>query len=277
MPIFFNSILIEAGFDLGDVRLLRHKDNRAEKGRSPYELWRDDHDKFDLYQATQSIKNGSKLKASNWASFVGTPGDETLFVGIYSVKNRRLLEQDTPMPHRDGIDRAGSCYFYDLVLESRLSDLIGILLIDWGNGDCAWIQRADKQNKLITELRTKFSEPEFPGFLNFIQHLSKLKKLPKSWISVLQSSRGVYLLTCPKTKEQYVGAAYGDGGFWARWQDYIQTGHGGNVALKSHDPSDYQVSILEVAGTASSETDILKMEGLWKLKLQSREMGLNRN
>jgi hypothetical protein len=87
----------------------------------------------------------------------------------------------------------------------------------------------------------------------------------------------VYLLTCPKTKEQYVGAAYGDGGFWARWQDYIQTGHGGNVALKSHDPSDYQVSILEVAGTASSDTDILKMEGLWKLKLQSREMGLNRN
>ena len=38
-------------------------------------------------------------------------------------------------------------------------------------------------------------------------------------------------------------------GFWGRWQDYIQTGHGGNLGLKSRDPSDYQISILEVAGT----------------------------
>lgn len=276
MPIFFNSILLAAGFDLGDIRLLRHKDNRAARGRSPYELWRDDRDKFDLYQATQSINHGSKLKAAYWASFVGTPGDDTLFVGTYSVKNCKLLEQDTPMPHRDGIDKAGSCYFYDLMLESRLSDLIGRLLIDWGPGDRAWIQRADKQNKLITELREKFTEPEFPGFLNFIEPLSKLDKLPKSWIGALQASRGVYLLTCPKTKEQYVGSAYGDGGFWSRWQDYIRTGHGGNVALKIRNPSDYQVSILEVAGSASAKDDIIRMERLWMLKLQSREMGLNR-
>lgn len=276
MPIFFNTILLAAGFDLGDIRLLRHKDNRAAKDRSPYELWRDDRDKFDLYQATQSINHGSKLKAAYWASFVGTPGDETLFVGIYSIKNCKLLEQDTPMPHRDGIDKAGSCYFYELLLESRLGDLIGRLLIDWGPGYKAWIQRADKQDKPITELRTSFMEPGFPGFLNFIEPLSKLNKLPKSWIGALQSSRGVYLLTCPRTKEQYVGAAYGEGGFWARWQDYIETGHGDNVLLKSRNPSDYQVSILEVAGTASAKEDIITMERLWMSKLQSREMGLNR-
>ena len=66
-------------------------------------------------------------------------------------------------------------------------------------------------------------------------------------------------------------------GFWGRWQDYIQTGHGGNVALKSRDPSDYHVSILEVAGTALTPDDIMKLEMQWKLKLQSIEMGLNRN
>jgi hypothetical protein len=49
------------------------------------------------------------------------------------------------------------------------------------------------------------------------------------------------------------------------------------VALKSRDASDYQVSILEVAGTASTPDDIIKMEIRWKSKLQSREMGLNRN
>ncbi|MHB9027696.1 MAG: GIY-YIG nuclease family protein [Candidatus Latescibacterota bacterium] len=57
---------------------------------------------------------------------------------------------------------------------------------------------------------------------------------------------------------------------------YMQDGHGGNVGLKSRDPSDYQVSILEVAGSSATEKDILRMEGLWQSKLQSYEMGLNR-
>jgi hypothetical protein len=32
-----------------------------------------------------------------------------------------------------------------------------------------------------------------------------------------------------------------------------------------------------VAGTALTTEEIIKMETRWKLKLQSREMGLNRN
>ncbi len=99
---------------------------------------------------------------------------------------------------------------------------------------------------------------------------SRLDRLPTVWQQVLKNSKGVYLLTCPKTKEQHVGSATAE-------QDYIQTGHGGNVALKSRDPSDYQASILEVAGTASTTDEIIGMEVQWKSKLQSREMGLNKN
>lgn len=276
MPITFNTVLREAGLPLADVRLLRHKENRSARGRTPYELWRDNRQQFDLYQSTQNVKNRTKLKARYWASFLGTPSDETLFIGVYGVKNRELLEQDTPRPHMDGVDRAGRCDVYELTLEKALGDLIGKLFIDWGPGARSWIQRPDRRNKPITELRTDFKEPDFPGFLNFMKALSELTKLPKSWIVVLQSSGGIYLLTCPKTKEQYVGSATGEEGFWGRWQDYVQTGHGGNLALKSRDPSDYQVSILEVAGTASTRDDIIRMEERWKSKLQSKEMGLNR-
>lgn len=46
---------------------------------------------------------------------------------------------------------------------------------------------------------------------------------------------------------------------------------------KSRNPSDYQVSILEVAGTSSTDDDIRGMEQRWKVKLQSNEIGLNRN
>jgi hypothetical protein len=66
----------------------------------------------------------------------------------------------------------------------------------------------------------------------------------------------------------------GSGG---RWQEYARTGHGGNIALKIRDPSDYQVSILEVAGSSATAEKIGIMEGRWQSKLQSREMGLNRN
>lgn len=110
-----------------------------------------------------------------------------------------------------------------------------------------------------------------------METLSRLDKLPLGWVTALKNTRGIYLLTCPRTKEQYVGAAIGMDGFWGRWQNYVQTGHGGDVALKSREPSDYQVSILEVAGSSATVEDIITMETLWKKKLQSREMGLNRN
>jgi hypothetical protein len=155
--------------------------------------------------------------------------------------------------------------------------LKGKVFIAWGDGTRAWVQRAEKQNKPVIDVRPEFKEPEFPGFLNFVSPLSKIQGLPKTWSENLKNAAGVYLFTCPKTKEQYVGSASGGEGFWHRWMQYVTNNHGGNVALKSRDYSDYQVSILEVAGSASSIDDIMKMECRWKQKLQSRDMGLNRN
>lgn len=62
-----------------------------------------------------------------------------------------------------------------------------------------------------------------------------------------------------------------------RWNSYATNGHGGNYVLKRRTRSDYQVTILEVAGSAATEQDIHDMESRWKLKLLSREMGLNKN
>lgn len=181
------------------------------------------------------------------------------------------------MPHVDEVAEAGAEDVYQLTLDNRFANLDGKLFVEWGPGKRSWIQRADSKNKPIIELRTAFKEPDFPGYLNFVESLSRLDRLPIGWISALKSSKGIYLLTCPRTKEQYVGKADGENGFWGRWQAYIHTGHGGNVALKSRDPADYQVSILEVSGTAVSSEEIYAMESQWKSKLQSREMGLNRN
>ncbi len=213
----FNTLLTEAGIPLADVCLLRHQDNRADKGRTPYELWRDTRPGFDRYQSRQSVAKRQQLSRRHWVSFVGTPNNETLFVGVYEVKYRGLLERDEPMVYRDDIDKAGSCDVYDVTFEKALGDLIGKVLVDWGLGARAWVQHADRRNKPIMELRREFKEPDFPGFLNFIEPLSRLDKLPKDWVSVLRSSRGYTCSPAPRPKssisvQQVVRTASGAAG-----------------------------------------------------------------
>lgn len=278
MPILFNSVLSQFNVKPSETILLRHQDKRRGTIREPYELWRDDRTAFECYQSVQSIENGPKLKrALTWVAFVATPDGSTVLAGVYNATYKGRLAESTPQPHRNGVDLAGTVDAYDLRRDERFADLEGKVFVEWGDGTRAWVQRAENQNKVVTELRPEFKEPEFPGFLNFVKPLSHVSELPKTWVETLKHASGVYLLTCPKTKEQYVGSASGEDGFWHRWTEYVQTGHGGNVALKSREYSDYTVSILEVAGSSSNIDDILKMESRWKLKLQSREMGLNRN
>ena len=118
---------------LGDVRLLRHKDKRATKGRNPYELWRDNRSQFELYQSGQGIDNRKTLSSPYWAVFIVNLNDETMFGGIYRVKYGGLWDKDTPMPHiAGGIQKAGGCDGYDLALNDAMCDLIGKLFIDWG-------------------------------------------------------------------------------------------------------------------------------------------------
>jgi hypothetical protein len=88
---------------------------------------------------------------------------------------------------------------------------------------------------------------------------------------------GVYLLTCLETGEQYVGSAYGEGGFLGRFLTYAATNHGGNKLLKARAPKPYQVSILEVMSPSSTPEEVIQMEALWKAKLGSRAFGLNGN
>lgn len=275
MALRFNMLLADAGIDPADVRLLRHQD--VIQGRTVYRLWRDFPAGFEEYQSGQAAVQRARFAAPYWASFVAGPGGETLFVGLYRVEAStnvaepfvsQLLQSPVPALEVD---------LYALTQMPALSEFIGALSIEWGDGARSWVQRADRQDKPIVELRRSISEPAFPGYGAFMAQLSEIESLPASWRTALSASRGIYLLTCPHTNEHYVGAAVGSDGFWGRWLDYVRSGHGGNVGLKSREVSDYRVSILETVGSSATEGDILALEARWKAKLQSREMGLNRN
>ena len=105
--------------------------------------------------------------------------------------------------------------------------------------------------------------------------MDEIEFLPESWQGALSSVSGVYLLVCPTTGEQYVGSAYGEGGFMGRWRSYATNGHGGNRLLVAREKSHYAVSILEVASPDMSTSDIINRETAWKNKLGSRSHGLN--
>jgi hypothetical protein len=275
--IWLNSLLQDVGLNPGRVRLLRHE-TTAYRGRTPYTLWRDDRPEFERYQSTQGRHRRAYFNSPYWAAFVVPPDGRTLFVGIYEAKLVGPVSLDWTHPldasevlNPDIVD------YYQTRLTEHLANYVGRLSVDWGAGTRSWVQIAGQQNKVVTEVLRAFSEPMFPGFGRLIVPLSQMDALPRSWIETLRSTRGVYLLTCPRTREQYIGSASGAEGFWGRWRAYFADGHGGNEGLKSRDPSDYQASILETVGSSATVDDILDLERLWKQKLQSREMGLNRN
>lgn len=277
----FNSLLAEVDVDAADVQLVRHQD-RGPNGATPYSLFRGNPILFEQYQSLQ----GRKVFHRKFiASFVVCPAPtyETLFVGLYGVAEPQKNAEAITCPVRGKLFEPRHLFVYPLTLEEKLSDLRERLTIDWGGGYRSWIQRAAKQNKEILEIRRRFEEPKFPGYMLFKEEIENIPTLYLSWRAVLMATKGIYLLVCNKSGAQYVGSASGDQGFWGRWLAYAADGHGGNMLLKDRGHKDYKVSILETVGSNAKRHEILDLETIWKEKLGSRaqrlgdEFGLNAN
>jgi len=273
MPFLFKSLLTEAGIEPAGVALLRH---RPAGTVDPFAVWRSDREAFEDYQSVQDRGRRGHFKKPIWAAFAAAPGGKTLFLGMYRAALFGPVAEGAKDPFQGHLLDPEQYDRYDCVPMQELASYGGRLFIEWGASPRAWVQRGDSE-KIVTELYEQYREPQFPGYLELVTPLSSVPAMPSAWAEFLRNGRGVYLLTCPKTKEQYVGKADGADGFWGRWMTYAATGDGGNVRLRNRERSDYQVSILEVAGSAATADDILKMEARWKTKLQTREMGLNGN
>lgn len=276
VALTFQTLLKEAGIELGLVRLLRHAKGGGRPGIHPFVAWRDERDRFEAYQSFQAARRRRFFNAPLWASFVAIPGNDALFVGLYSAALAKTEIPSFVCPLTGRIIPNAEADQYHVNKSGHLSDFGGKLIVDWGIGALSWAQFAAKNPKPIVELRRNEGDPPYPGHSAFVRQLSEIAALPLSWRAILANARGVYLLTCPRTKEQYVGGAYSGGGFVARWEQHARM-EGDARAFRSRDPQDYRVSILEVAGSLTTDDEIHSMEQRWKDKLQSRDMGLNRN
>ena len=152
VPILFNSILENVGISPQDTRLLRHHGRVSEIGKSPLSLWREERNKFVHYQETQAKNSSPNFLSKYWASFAATPDGSSLFLGIYTVQFVGILQESRVNIIDGGYLEAGSSDLYKNEHDRRLADLEGRLFIDWGKGVRAWVQKAENQNKLVTEL-----------------------------------------------------------------------------------------------------------------------------
>jgi hypothetical protein len=273
--ITFNTLLEDSGLDPKTVRMARHLDTQSRAKVTPYSVWRTDEQAFAIYNRIQEPKKFSK--AAFVASFVVTPAKETLFTNIFRNNGPGEVPLETYCPV-SGENRYGTqSIFYDLIPTDHLAGYQGRLIVDWGPGERAWVQWADRKPKPIIEVRKQFEEPSFPGFEEFSVHLDALNAVPENWKAVLRSVQGIYLLVHLDTSQLYVGSAYGREGFWGRWQDYAANGHGGNVELKKLSSRNYQLSILKVCSSNSLLDEVVRSENNWKVRLCSRSLGLNAN
>lgn len=280
MTLRFNQLLRDVGIQPAEVRLLRHQD-RAKEGKTPYTLWKANRPAFEAYQSAQDPNQRARFSVNYWASFVVPDDGRTLFAGLYRVHLAETVPADELDPlHGQPFGNKKKWTHYDRYLCEEVMSLTryaGRLSIDWGVSAHAWVQMAERQDKEIIELLQTIKEEKFPGYTSFIGHLSELEAMPGSWMTALRVVRGVYLLVCPTSNEWYVGMAHGVDGFLGRWREYLANNHGGNLLLRGRPPSDWVVSILEVAGSSRTAAEIGEMESIWKRKLRDRGLSLNAN
>jgi len=276
----FNQLLRTAQIEPATVRIARHVGSTPAQQRQMRDAAFGLDVAFQRYQERQGkpqIINQFR-SAKYLAGFIAEPlTKETVFAGLWKLVGERKERLGDPISINTPPDAPWIVEFNSERV-NQFDPYVGRLVIDWGDGTRSWVQRADNQDKPIIELRKERTDPEFPGFMKFKCSLVEVDTLYLSWAEILRHARGIYLLVHRKSGEQYVGAAYGNDGFYSRWSNYAN-GHGGNVAMKElgAPASEFDATILEVVGTAATNELVFEREGIWKDKLGSRVNGLNRN
>jgi hypothetical protein len=206
-----------------------------------------------------------------------------LFGGIWRIKG--ILEE----PYQ-GSNRK----FYDVELTDELRPLVGRMKLRR-----VWKERGTRLNlenhyedfEVAEILPARYTGVSFPGFnkvrLDFSELETLIDNARADWEAALGNVGGVYLITDQTSGRRYVGSAYGQGGIWSRWTNYVRLGHGGNEGMKAllegHDLDycrrGFEFALLETIDAGAADSDVIARENYWKEVLSTRhaEWGLNRN
>lgn len=138
-------------------------------------------------------------------------------------------------------------------------------------------------------LPAPYAGEPFPGHDSINHTLGELEVVFRQnrsdWRGALEHMKGVYVIHDRASGKPYVGSAYGEVGVWARWGQYVDSLHGGNIDLRAlvQREGDQYVrdnlvfALLEFWSMRTPDDYIFKREAYWKHVLLSREFGHNMN
>jgi hypothetical protein len=183
-------------------------------------------------------------------------------------------------------------------LLKRLEDRYEVELTDMGSGYLGRLKlrspyrgRSTRVNfedhYLKFEVQEIFRDPysgrSFPGYGNVELSFGELEALVKSdqpdWRGALESVNGIYLISDKVTKKRYVGSAWGVGGIWSQWCNYIATGNADNLILRTLAEADrgldycrnsIQFALLECQPFSTPHKVIIDRESFWRRILLTR-------
>lgn len=279
----FTDVLEKVGLNPNEVKLIRHTSSEAFEACCAKGMER---------EFTAKQRPGFSKSYPYWVTFRADGGTYARLLSCYRVHGS---VPDTPdvcpegLPDCEAKTYDGKDVIYDLEYLDVLKEYEGKLVIDWGKSVLMWHQKATNE-KPIVAIAPK-AKKSFPGFENLILSFNELEEVVKNetdyeqWRVAMSSVYAIYLVIDKKTGEQYVGSAYGDGGLWGRWSEYVATGgHGNNKLMVEHlkdmdsDCCDLQFSVLQILSKALADKEVIEQfENRWKEKLLTKDFGLNAN
>lgn len=201
--------------------------------------------------------------------------DAWLFGGAFDVVER----------HKDGYNLRPV-----LTFEKYVGRLVVLFHRYRGMRGRAFKLEAFMDSFTVSELLSHvYSGESFPGIEHINHNFGALESIFKAerpdWKAVLQSIKGIYVITDRSNGKQYIGSAYGEAGIWSRWACYIGTMHGWNDALMGlvetkgpkYARENFWFAVLEIMPKSTLDKVVLDREAHWKSVLFTRDHGYNRN
>jgi hypothetical protein len=284
-----NELLVKVGLNPDKTLVMRHRPTEKPLRHALRAFALDRPDVFNAYQRCHGDKVEASLsKAEHLVSFIGHEPGRALFVGVYKMNGweamsaaewRKLATSKELMALGDrGPNPQRTLRHFNLDLMPELEPYKGRLAVGWPPPERSWWRRASNNVMPILSISDdSLLVSPLPPWTEIVLTWADLQAMPKTWAGVLSQWRGIYLIIDRASGKSYVGSAYGKENIYARWQMYGATGHGGNVDLKGRDPSQFQYSILQRVSPDMPDDEVIGIESSWKLRLATREFGLNKN
>jgi hypothetical protein len=270
MTLTLGPILLAAGIDPKDALVIRHAYVRVHADSGLPGIHADSTDAEILKYTLNQSAHTQLFPATPprfWVVFIREGGDQARLWSV--VENRGEVSND-------GLRRV-----FDVDESQHMADLRSRLVIGWRAPRRWWMKAAAAAIYPVMGIADAEPVP-FPGFDRLVLEYAQLQAVMRehryaSWRTALASVVGIYLITDARDGRQYVGKADGAESIRQRWNAYAANGHSGNVELRGLDPTSFRFSLLRVFDPSTPTPVIDAAESHFKIALDTRKHGLNRN